>query len=104
MTTNGDRPKLRLDQESLTFRELAEIEETLGAPLDVLFEHSRARPMAALAWIIRRREDPEFSFEDALDLGPGDLEMEESLPEVPSGATTAPRPKSPESGASTLSE
>lgn len=92
--------KLKLDQESLTFRELADIEEKLGAPLDVLFEKSRALPMAALAWITKRRTDPGFTFDDALELGPADLELEESSPEVQSGVTGAPLAPSLEHGAS----
>lgn len=73
--------KVVIDQASLTFAELADIEEQLGRSLSSLFETSQARGMAALVWITIRRTDPMFTYEQALQLGPSNIENLEVDPD-----------------------
>lgn len=80
--SSSSRPKVRLDQSSLTFADLADIEELLGASLSTLFEKSQARGMAALVWVTVRRTDPDFTLEQAMQYGPGDIENVDADPEV----------------------
>jgi hypothetical protein len=68
-----ERTKVALDQATLTFAELADVEEQLGQSLSDIFEHSQARGMAALVWITVRRTDPTFTYEAALQYGPADI-------------------------------
>jgi hypothetical protein len=67
--------KIRVDTNELTLGELAELEETMGASLQSVMENSQARGMAAIVWLIRRREDPAFTLADALNIRMGDLDM-----------------------------
>lgn len=67
--------KLRLDQGDVTLGELADVEEALGSSLAVAFEHSQARAIAALAWIVKRRDDPTFTLDQAFALRMSDLEI-----------------------------
>jgi len=95
------RAKVRIDQASLTFAELADIEEELGTSLSALFEKSQARGMAALVWITVRRTDPAFSFDDALQYGPGDLDNVDADPEALAANNGGALHTSPASGDST---
>lgn len=52
-----------IDIESLTLEEIEQLEELTGQPIDKMFEGAKARVMRALYFIIKRREDPEFTFE-----------------------------------------
>jgi hypothetical protein len=78
------RAKVLIDQATLTFADLAEIEEQLGVSLSDLFEKSQARGMAALVWVTVRRSEPTFTFAQAMEYGPNDIEtVEDTDPEVP---------------------
>lgn len=98
-----EHEKVRIDQASLTFAELADIEEQLGTSLSGLFEKSQARGMAALVWVTKRRDNPEFSFEEAMQYRAGDIENVDDSPEVSSASNGDTPPKSHVSGASTPS-
>jgi hypothetical protein len=101
MTMTTQRAKVRIDQATLTFAELADIEEQLGTSLSDVFEKSQARGMAALVWITLRRDDPTFTYEQALQYGPGDLEEMTPDPEVQGAATGATQQNSHANGTST---
>jgi len=54
--------------------------------------------MAAMAWVVKRRTDSAFTFDDALALRMGDLDIVEQAPEVRSGVIGVAPPPSPASG------
>jgi hypothetical protein len=61
----------RIDPTELTLREMSELSQLLGAPLsDVLQGVRQSEGIAATAWLLIRREDPTFTYEQALDLRP----------------------------------
>lgn len=98
MTTHE---KVIIDQSSLTFEELADIEETMGSSLSGLFESSQARAMAALVWITKRRTDPTFTFQQAMKFGPANIEnLDNEAPEAPGANGGATQPTSHASGGS----
>lgn len=91
--------KVRLDIADLTLGELADVTELLGAGLqDALTGTSQPRAMAAIAYVLTRRTDPTFTFEQALGLRMADLEVVNPDPEVPAGDNGAERVLSPASG------
>jgi hypothetical protein len=94
------REKVLIDQASMTFADLADVEEQLGLSLSDLFEKSQARGMAALVWVTVRRTDPTFTFEQAMAYGPNDLEHVEADTEgeVPGASDGATLPRLRASG------
>jgi len=58
---------LNIDINDLTIAEVVEIEDLTGMPLDALgqTDKPKGRMLQALAYISKRRENPEFTFEDA---------------------------------------
>lgn len=66
---------LKIDASQLTLRELSELESATGVPLSELMEQSQAKGIAGIAWLVKRRTDPAFTLDQALDLHMGDLEM-----------------------------
>lgn len=54
----------------LKIREIVDLEEALGVGIDIAFTagQPRGRGLQAIAWILRRRDHPEFTFEDAGEL------------------------------------
>jgi hypothetical protein len=87
--------KMRLDMADLTLGELADVTERLGVGLqEALQGPAQPRAMAAIVWIIRRRDDPTFTFEQALEIRMADLEVETSGPEAPAGDNGAAPPMS----------
>ena len=83
---------VKIDAADLTLGELAELEETMGTSLDQIMEQSQARGIAGIAWLVRRRDVPDFTFDDALALRMSDLEMI-TAGEVPA-ATNGGAPRS----------
>ena len=59
-----------VDINSLTIAEVVEIEDRTGMPLDALgqADKPKGRMLQALAWISKRREDPDFTWEMAGEL------------------------------------
>jgi len=59
--------ELDLDISDLTIGEICEIEDLTGMPLDALgqADKHKGKMLQALAFIVKRREDPDFTFEDA---------------------------------------
>lgn len=95
------RPKLQIDATDLTLAEYGEIEETLGASLeDLLAGVGKWKAVAAMAWIIRRREDPSFTFEDAGAYRMGDIELVAPPDPTVAAVSGIPRPSSLEPGTS----
>ena len=68
MTDTNDHYKV--DINSLTIAEVVEIEDRTGMPLDALgqADKPKGRMLQALAYISKRREDPEFTWEMAGEL------------------------------------
>jgi len=95
------REKVRIDQASLTFGDLADIEDVLGLALSDVFEKSQSKGMAALVWVTVRRTDPTFTYEQALQYGPGDVENVEPDPEAQRANDGATQLRSLASGDST---
>jgi hypothetical protein len=78
------REKVLIDQATMTFADLAAVEEETGMSLSELFEKSQSRGMAALVWVTVRRTNPEFTLADAMAYGPGDIEnVGDTDPEAP---------------------
>ena len=61
---------LDVDISELTVGEIIEIEELTGMPLDALGQSDKpkGKMLAALALVSKRRENPKFTWEDALEL------------------------------------
>tara|TARA_R110002020_G_scaffold359399_5_gene572049 strand:+ start:289 stop:549 length:261 start_codon:yes stop_codon:yes gene_type:complete len=61
---------LDVDISELTVGEIIEIEELTGMPLDALgqADKPKGKMLAALAFVSKRRENPKFTWEDALEL------------------------------------
>jgi len=58
---------LNVDINELTIAEVVEIEERTGLPLDALgqADKPKGKMLQALAYIVKRRDDPEFTWEMA---------------------------------------
>ena len=56
-----------IDINDLTIAEVGEIEDLTGMPLDALGQDDKpkGRMLQALAYITKKKENPEFTFEDA---------------------------------------
>jgi hypothetical protein len=88
------REKVLIDQATLTFADLADVEEATGMSLSELFEKSQSRGMAALVWVTVRRTNPAFTIAEAMQYGPNDIEnVEDQDPEVPGVSDGATPPK-----------
>ena len=61
---------MSIDLDSLTIGEVIEIEEITGLAMDAMQDSSspKGKMLQALAYISRRRTDPDFTLEDALNL------------------------------------
>ena len=60
---------------TLTLGDVEEVEKYAGQPLASLAdaESNKGRLMTALAWVIKRKEDPKFSIDDAKKMPMGDI-------------------------------
>ena len=60
----------------LTLGDVAEVEELSGQPLAALGDSNapKGKLMVALAWIIKRKEDPKFTYEHAKKLTMDEIE------------------------------
>jgi hypothetical protein len=59
-----------LDINSLTIGEIEEIEDLGGQPIDSLFSATgkKGKALRAIAFVMKRRENPDFTWEEAGDL------------------------------------
>lgn len=59
-----------MDIKNLTIGEIAKVEELSGLPIGALGEEDKpkGKMMAALAYVIKKREDPKFTLEAANQL------------------------------------
>ena len=66
MTDTSD-DVLNIDISELTIAEVVMIEDLTGMPLDTLgqADKPKGRMLQALAYITKKRDNPEFTFEDA---------------------------------------
>jgi hypothetical protein len=65
--------KIRVDPSELTGRDFIAIEEATGKPMTEVL--GAAAGIFAIAWRLQLRDDPTFTYDQALDLKMGDLEM-----------------------------
>lgn len=51
----------------LTIDEIDEVEQHVGVAIDSVFDGTapRAKALRAIAWVVKRRDDPTFTLEDA---------------------------------------
>jgi len=65
--TDNNNDVFNIDISDLTIAEVVEIEDRTGMPLDALgqADKPKGRMLQALAYITKRREDPEFTWEMA---------------------------------------
>lgn len=65
-----------MNVERLTLGEVSKVEELGKAPITHLGNEDKPQGllMAALAFVIKRREDPSFTFNDAMNLTMDDIE------------------------------
>ena len=70
--------KVNLDIGSLTLREIEDFETKTNLGIGELGpgKAMSARALRAIVWILTRRDDPAFTYEDAGDLKVVDLEFE----------------------------
>ena len=98
---NGHRP-IRVDVNDLTLGEMANAEDACGESLAT--PGSNFRRTAAMAWQVMLRTDTTATYEQALGLRMGDLEIvgapEDAEGEVPAADTGGTPVSSPVSGAS----
>lgn len=59
--------------DDLTMGELRDIVKTLGLPMDRLGEDALGLT-AGIVWIVKRREDSSFTFDQALAMSPGEIQ------------------------------
>jgi hypothetical protein len=93
--------RITVDVSQMTLGEMADATAMSG---DVDAPGGSFRQMAAMACVVTRRTDPEFTLEDALALRMGDIVIVEQPPEVPSGVTGVTPLPLPEPGPSALSK
>lgn len=56
-----------MDMNDLTMKELRDLQKALGIPADQ-FENDVFGLTAGIAWLVKRREDKSFTFDQALEL------------------------------------
>jgi hypothetical protein len=95
--------KIVVDQSTFTLRDFATIDELSGGAMSNAQQPGAApKLMAAFACVVVRRTDPDFTYEQALDLKTSDVEFVGGAPEVAGGDGMTP-PSSPAFGVSTRS-
>jgi hypothetical protein len=60
--------KLQVDPDKLTLGEVLEIEERAGMGIQDVLRTMPTRGLAAIVMVIKRREQPSFSWDDVLEL------------------------------------
>lgn len=65
-----------MDVARLTMGEIAKVEELAGMGIGAMDDPTapKGKLMAALAFVVKKRQDKDFTFAQALDLDMGDLE------------------------------
>ena len=71
-----------IDLDKLTLNEIEEIEDLTDTPFDELFtaKGKKGRMLKAIGYVVKKREDPDFTYEQAGEL-PMDF-LENLLPEA----------------------
>lgn len=92
---------IRVDMQSMTLRELGRVGELLAPTslADAMTGPQQPIAIAALLCIVRQRDDPSFTFDDALDLPMSEVDLVGPTPEPSSADNGAAPPMSPVSGA-----
>jgi hypothetical protein len=66
--------QINLNMDDLTLGELEELESTVGLPISKMGDGS-AKSIVALIWITERRDNPDFTLEDARKIRIGDVQF-----------------------------
>lgn len=74
-----------IDLDNLKVREIEEIEEIIGEPIDLAFADGkpRGKVLRAIGFVVKRRTNPAFTIEDA-----GELVIRLGEPADPTSAAT----------------
>lgn len=85
--------KLRFDPEDMTVGDLEDFEEVTGRPLSEVFKGGEAafdaKVIKAMVWIAFRRDDPEFSLDDARNVKVSEIDI---APSAPAASANGGRP------------
>jgi hypothetical protein len=95
---------MKLDPGKLTFAEIIEIEEKGGVEFSSVFAGPPpVKALAAIVWVMKRREQPDLSWEDALnfELSTADALFEPEVSTNGDGPSVDPTPLPVESAGST---
>lgn len=96
--------KLRVDLDDLTLGELHDLRKLSGVPLEeIMTSDDQTLGLAAIVCVLKRREDPSFTMEDALRVKLSELDMRQPDPETVAASNGGAPQLSPEPGPSTLS-
>ena len=81
------KQRLKVDEGSLTLRDLLDFEEYAGVRLSEAFSngHTPIKAAAALLWVVKRKDNPDFTIDDALDTRIDELEVELVATDPPKG-------------------
>lgn len=76
---------LEVDFDSLKVREIEDFEQASGCSIDMAFAAGapRGKVLRALAWVTRRRTDPDFTLEQAGELT---VRLSEEKPDPPAAS------------------
>ena len=75
--------KLNLDPGDLSLAEVRDIEDKSGKPISTVIEDLKSLEynmdeVIAVLWVLQRREDPGFTFEDAENLKLSEIDIQTS--------------------------
>lgn len=80
---------VRIDPAKFTLNELEQLEDIIGKPTSSIFgspDGVSAKALKAVVYIVKRREDPGFTMEQAGELGMVDLDIAGDEPADPTVA------------------
>lgn len=91
---------IRIDPDDLSLGEVESIEEILGQPFSQVFVNGgvSAKAAVALVYVVKRRDDPAFTLDDARSLKIGSLDFGQAADPTNGGGPTN-SPPSATSGA-----
>lgn len=70
---------LTIDIEGLTLGEIEEFEEASGSSISAVAKgEGTAKAIVALVWVVKKRENPEFTMDDARAMKLSDVDLDEN--------------------------
>jgi hypothetical protein len=100
--TEGSKPKLRLHADALTTRDMIRARTALGGdPYERLSAEQTEDQVTFIVWCLLSRDNPAFTWDDALDTPFGAFEMgDETPPPTPEPGSNGASPAKPTAPAS----